>query len=1671
MQPRGDAQSGGRISANAKRGGLSEELNAHRFSAVLAPIQKPAATPPPFQSNIAVVRPVPDLPPLNQIKHILSSSSVATPSLSVNEASVNGNAPRSAETNAAASGVRRSDWRAAHAISDEVGTSLPELSALPVPVSCPLPATTGILPVLAVGSHNISGTVETPCAAGPARRTVHRVLSLREDPQSPLPSAQDRVSQPGRRIKFAIDGGNEEAHTNAELTTPLARQRNVLAPRDNVPLHSETGMYHLEYLDEGGKLQRRLTAYYHYCADQVSFDEEDAEGMFTDHLGPFLRESRQFRVYVVDDIDRAYGVVNTAVTLSAKEEQEAHPVGSATSDNGTDTVTLTGTVVNALKECGAPASSELHESYQPLQGSVFESALRKAWELREKTRAESLQVAEAGMGNSSLSGTLPQCQRGSCLPPMLASSMLAETAAAAGSPLDGGRSGLTVTDTKSNNTNGLPGYNNACNTSLPTFKAEVKASLQMDTNNDPYAPLTALQLATAELCEAELTARRVLWTSFLAESYELLVAAVELGTCEFFLKGLDGYTDSHAKTVARSSASLSCYLTFTLEHHLPWMADAYLAAYKPLSPSRPKAGRQRYVEDNSGGAIAAAAAAAVGGGNNGKPLSARKFRSVIHGEQRPLPLTAQRVLPAGVPQLPPVRSYMKHGGPFTPATAAVADQPVIFTMAFLFSFSFTILTELSMVARTQPTDIVADAMHLLLPCAGSLTRDSLFTSLTHSASVVVVSDSTTTAGQGHDMLHSTPSTGNVAASANGVLPGDAAGAAAASNGSCTADVMAATGRDSLSTASVQSRLLLRQWTQLNRVGDAPQLALDESTKGTKGLIEAKAASSGAVVPHKAARRYSSYDTSRQWLKMLFRFFRNEEAHNFMNDSPISMRNFLPLPHVSWERVLLRSHAIIAWNEFHHTVVVASDTLWGCKDRRRNSRWRHKASWDPQHWERAMRHSEQEALNMAAAMHELWYMAQEWWLRLVDAVFWVTAPIAGSKTSGGGICVDGRRRGSLSRGGCGTVDNGGGCSERTRPRVGGVSLSSLPPPAQLPPLPSSSRSPLVRQLLPSDAPGPGNRSDALPCVSASTNRRLSLQNFLRSPQEHDTSCGSPPSVTSSEVVWGSNATSASKQTGDSTLQLVLPPLNGGVGAVQVRPGLQRFGEHDTPQQLEAWSSSTSDGSALSLSSRSIMSSVSQPSPINRRRRSADNSANRAPAGAQTTHTSDGRTLAALPDVVLPRGGIVNFALQAAAAAYCCGDGDLSCNNSRLLVPAMAVVISGFYKGLPGDWELMLLVRSQSFARALWVEQERFEHEQLVQHRNRCLSTDLACAAMELMIHDEEDKWLAHRRNTARYAWDQVHMEKMIVLGQWAREREQLDFVMFATLSLESLAELQLEVLARLVEDFGVLIRETRSWVPSQTAHQRRLTTATLALGPSNSNSTVEEATEAAQRRAAEDSAKTKTNSSREKSDAASGHSFNFWGYGAFLPSANSPVGFNDGLVVMSRLCRDMRLRGRRLRTHWFVNDDDSEERGEGQVASPAFHDIRYANHDTYTGFTRVQMSDESGEDEDGGLEVDETHTPRGRTDSMTDIHREGEFGAGRMLRHGLGNYASKALGYTYVGGWYLDRPHGDGALLFNGSFPWETRTDGAKKSLFLVFGRWEHGRLAHVHLSFSGVPLC
>lgn len=1644
-----------RVNAAPKRGGLSEELHAHRFSTALAPIKTKSPTSPPFRNTLMTVCALPELPSLCPIKPNSSSSNTVTTSVNDNGASVTVNrlsgTDRTLPAAPTSTASRREQLRLPSSFPNKVcGTAAaaPPLAALPVQSSQPIslvnrsgraasPPPPIIRSNVDTSANDATVATATSATSGWSFGGSHAPFALRES-----------TLQPSRRTAFVLNTHGEAGDLACApaVAAPELRHRRALTHRGDPVLHSELGMYQLEHLDSGGKLQQRLTSFYHYCTEELTSAEDDTEGVPANHPCPFLPESRQFREYVMGDIDRSYGVVNTAVTLSAKEEQPALPVGSVASDNGTETVTLTCTVVNAVKESEASSSSKVRESYQPLPGTVFESALCKAWVWKQKSRAEASYAVEAAAAAVMNSSSLPSLSLRSfllsTLSPIVTSTILAEVSLAA-SVARGGNlpnpsepKALAAKPSVHIPVNGNSASNaTSCllNASLPTFKARVNAGLQMGDMYDPHAPLTALQLAVCELCGAELVCRKTLWTSFLAERYELLVALVETSAFDDCITNVVPLPGAFAVMLERNSAAMQRYFSLTLEQYLPWMADLYLAEYKPvLAPAtKPKTD-----------------------GATGTSSATRRFHSVVRPPSSGAAAAAAAALldrrPAALKPLPNMKSFLKtcksSRPSFSPPPSA---QPTLVGASVLMKVSFIVLEELAIVARMQLPAVVANAMNLLMPGAASLTRDSLFTSFTQSASLATVSDSTPMAGRVHEMSATAHSgSGTVASNGCGSSSGDGLLIAAtgtvsdsASAYARTADSVAtaAAAKEANSAALLQSRLL-HHWSQLNRVSDAQPVLSDELLKTSEAgadTTQMSLAAAPALAALKAVRRRSSYERSRVWLKVLFKFFHGEQAYSFVSDSPIAMRNFLPLPHVSWERILLRSFTIVAWTEFHASVAASAASLWGFRERTRGSWQKSIPMWEQDQWDRALRNCEQEALNMAAAIHELWFLIREWWLQFMENVFRSTAPVA--LTPRAGSNGNNKRRSKAP------------CAASTTAAAPGVT-----------PWPLCSTEAAMN-------PPTSLTMDADPgLVSIPRGTSASQNPAPRFPQERETLCGSLPSVPSSVEKLCSSSVTPSKTAGGLVAQLTLAP--------QVRPAPKRLDNTEAPRQLQPGSSSSLSGhsSDFLLSTRSVTNSESQPIPTNKERRSLAGQHQQ-----QQTRLEKGRGATALPGIRLQTSGFVT--LDQHKGQYGDAAADLAVNTSRLLVPPMTATISGFYKGHAADWDTVLLVRCESLTRAALAEQEAFERQLLRRMRNAGAASLDTCGAMEARIAAEEDVWLIHRRNTARYLWDQVAMEKHLHLRSWVLERAQMSFISTAVLSHESLAELQLDTRIRLEEDFNLLIRETRSWGPPIVAAaaasaqllqqlpwsqmQHKLRTAAMALGSSNANSIPDEMSVAERRVFLKGKTDSKLMQAWETARGSMNKTFHFWGYGAFLPRADSPVGFNDGLVVMSRLCRDMRLRGRRLRTHWIVdvgNDEDDEP-------SLNFNDIHYANHDTYTGFTYVQLSGAPVQDEQAESVPEEVHTPRKRVNSLTDIHREGEDGAGQLLRHGLGNYASKT-GYTYVGGWHMDCPHGDGGLLFNGVLPWASCSEMGKKSLLLIFGRWEHGSLAQVELMFSGVPL-
>ncbi|KPA85377.1 hypothetical protein ABB37_01693 [Leptomonas pyrrhocoris] len=1565
--------------------------------------------------------------------------------------------------------------------NDAVRTAIPPLVALPVPTPQPPSSVAAFLPpprAVATTTFHASANVTTATTATDSRNSSQRaqltfsVRSPDEDTVTAVPSSQDLCSQHNRRISSILASHNEKNdRPYAPLgSNPFGYQRFDLSPRVDSSLHSELGESQSEHLDEGGRVRHHLSAYYHYCADEPAPTDAIAERLLADRLSPLLCAHRG------GVTDKIGDVVDTTMTLYVRDEQVAHPHScTATSENGMDTVTLSATVCNAVKDTDASAPSfEAHESYEPLQKDVFESALRMAWEWRQASRAEASQTTEAGAASGNeLFSAHPRRRLPSCFFPGFPSAILPELSQSASTVAkEGARASLTDVAAGVGAQRKRSG-NSFSNSFLPPFTSQVKAGLQLEQSNDPYAPLTSLQLTACELCGAEMISRKTLWTSYLVERYELLATFIDV--VDFSACGVDvtPSASSFSTMLTHNNATIQRFFDLALEEYLPWMADLYLAEYNPVMVANQK--------DAATASVTAAPSS---------PLGSRKFLSIMRKTASidaswqdhcplPLPFATRRAGARATSRIPTVASFLATNDAFKPTPRLSTVQPDIFTAAFLVEVSFVVLEELAIVARMHLPNAVANAMHLFVPGAASFTRDSLVTSLTHSVSSPVASESITSVRG-----RATVSTMRL----SGESVDDASGADAPAEGtisrtdkelsdtSATAVPAIIAGKDPCPGTSRQSRLL-RNWNLVRIVAEPQPMSAEGSQGASEAPAEAPSTTTTCVsrTVSYSLRRESSYENSRVWLKILFRFFRREEAYNFVNDSPIAMRNFLPLPFVSWGRMLMRSRSIMAWSEFHSSVAASTASLWGYLDKARPNR----QNTNSQPRDRALRQCEQKALNMATAMHELWYLEREWWLQFVVNVFRATAPVASSSTLGGGggcagakphICVTGP---STSH----TVRFAPHPSLRS-------TVSQLPAVQELRAVDPT----VTRTAAPPSAPG-GQHNLTPVSKDVSFVRKTLWQHCCRSPLENDILPDSRTSRCDSEVAWGSLKTNPARPAnGDSVIQPSLMPFT--PESPDLLPPPQQVGGKTTSHLLPGVSLASVDSSVFLWAPHSFLNGASQASSFCQGPRGPDaepaHEESLTECASTTASTAlpnpSSRPPTALPGARRPRSGLAYLSLQ--SGTYSDAATALAASHSRLMVPPMAAIVSCFYRGNASDWDTVLLVRCQSLQRAMEVEEESFERAFMNSMKRSGAAYISLCEDTAAYAKAEEDVALADRRSNATRLCDEVAMGTLQYLREWAQERVQLDYVMFAVLTLQSVAELQCEVVTRLYEDFQVFIREARSWVPpppparEQQQQQRKLITATMALGPVNSNSITDDASAAACTTFATvaQDVGVDTLAVKGKSRELEKRSFDFWGYGAFLPHADSPVGFNDGLVVMSRVCRDMHLRGRRLQTHWFANDDDDDDDRDGDngdagtTAAQNFHDIHYVNNDTYIGFTRRQVADTPGAAEQTEMKPEEACTPLEGIDNMTNIHHDSEDGAAQMLRHGLGNYTSKVWGYTYVGGWYRDRPHDEGGLLFNGILPWETGSAAPRKSLLLVFGRWEHGRLVHIEKMFSGVPL-
>ncbi|KPI88855.1 hypothetical protein ABL78_2049 [Leptomonas seymouri] len=1357
-----DLDGPGSTAAAVKRRVLSNELQAYNFTALLAPIPTPSRSPLSLQNTTALVRPLPELATVNSRKNSFSCLNIVTPSTSderPNTAEMLCGLSEQAAAPADTGAPKREWWRPADILNDNVRATVPPLVALPVPTSQPLPIAAAFPPP----QHDTNTNTIRTIANGPASTTTtnsehdNQRLQLTSCACSPImetpavvPSPPERVSQQGRRVTFMIDSHNEGNEiSDAPLMTNLVfRHRQALAPQVDPSLHSELGTYEFEYLDERGKQQRRLTAYYHCCAEWLIPSVDDQEIVCVEHRSPPLYEACELPQRVSNRVDHTGGVMSTKAIFE-EECQVAKPLVAVKSDRGVGAVLLTDAVA------GGVSAAAPHEIYMPLRKTVLHGTRRKTWGLRPRSREEALQAPEVRANSESLSSSLSST---------LDSTMLTESLR---TPALIAKDGVRASATDFKVVVAMPSSGDGFS-SRPraSFEAKVMASLQHDPVTETLATLTAIQLAAYDLCRAELISRKKLWTSYLAERYEVLIALDSFSLSACVACGVSA-VGALSTALMLSNVAIRRYADLTLEMHLPWIADLYLDEYKPMSSPEKKTA-----------SVAASTTAAR------SALASRKFCSVLHtpspgvtamhGGRRSFALAFQNATTRGASKMPSVASFLARKRTSCPFSSSTTVLPVVFTASFLLQFSFLILHELAIVVRMQLPDAVISPMHLLVHGATIFPRSSLLANSTHTACSPIVSESMSTA-QGYRFF-STAQSSEETTGGSSAADGVAGTIISAGNESWDALMCgsAATefSRDIRSAVGPHCPLQYRR-IQLRKVSvlqPTQSVGSRRTSDVPTGASSTTVTSETRKVSPSSRRRQVSFESNCVWFQVLLDFFRFEEAYHVMNNSSTAMRNYLPLPCASWERVLLHSRTVIAWSEFHRMIAASTASLWGHRERTRGGRKKRKSKpWDSQRWDRALRQCEQEALSVAAAMRELWCRAREWWLHYMGNVRHTTAPVASTSTLCSGIGARWRSKAVRSS--------------------SSVNVEFIPQRQRA----SSLRSPVGRQIrslyssFTVATPSVGSGAEHHPTTTSNGGgaaRRALWQNLPRSPHENDVLCGSPPTGSTSEAVGrGKRLKSSLPANVDPLIQASLMSLT--AGQTHVRSA--RVSGSKVPQQLLGSSSASSDSSGFSLSAQSITSSVSQPNTILKARRSISKMRDHRRSHAALLATTASATLprksswkmSVLPDIHLPSSGLISLALQNGA----CGEteADLVAKNTRHVAPNMTSSISSLLNGDSLDWDTVLLVHRQSLQRSIEAEREVFERQLLSRVMRSGAASLSICEYMEAQLKAEEKVWLAHRRDAAKYIWDQVSMEKHLHICRWARDLIQLEQVMLAVLT--------------------------------------------------------------------------------------------------------------------------------------------------------------------------------------------------------------------------------------------------------------------------------------------------
>ncbi|KAG5475039.1 hypothetical protein CUR178_04489 [Leishmania enriettii] len=542
--------------------------------------------------------------------------------------------------------------------------------------------------------------------------------------------------------------------------------------------------------------------------------------------------------------------------------------------------------------------------------------------------------------------------------------------------------------------------------------------------------------------------------------------------------------------------------------------------------------------------------------------------------------------------------------------------------------------------------------------------------------------------------------------------------------------------------------LVRRWNSAGKGAVKPQLC-------RAAAAAAKAASLQPLVPS------VSYAASLVVVKRLSKLFRDEVAFNAVDDNPISSRYFYALPGVTFQRVAAQLEVLMLSYELYASVQTAAASHFGFAERLHAKRGFGAAtSVGTAQLQRVVMHCAQEAIDLYAALLVLSCHERVLWLHHVLCIFRTIMPLSHTRS-----CV-----------------------------VAGVDLTGLnsPPVSVLVQLrqrtPRLPALPLMTCLymqrlhhvsrvtdgleMPVILFGDPitSRSVAPAAVTATTVMASRVPHLAPGhPQlltARENSCMLPPSASSSDPLSGGLSTPIQhSDSGDRAHALSLSARTSCSYALATSSAGGSF----SSGCLEA-----------TLGCRRILYACSTP-------------------GQQTP----GFQASSFPSVLqaIPR------------SALCCSGGVVQYfhDTSQLVVLPLKVALAKHYTGKSADWNIAMLLRSEACARAFAMKQQCCEAQLLNAWKADSLQSLKASAHIARTVERMHHVGRAyHQCDRSRHFWDKVCMEKQLFVDRWVKEREGLQFQLYAEAAVLHRLEVQLNCLARLTEEFQSMTRYVRDY---------------------------------------------------------------------------------------------------------------------------------------------------------------------------------------------------------------------------------------------------------------------